>query len=339
MRPTLMTWMVVLGLAGASVLGAAAFAWPVTTSAWVLVAGWLACSLALGAQANLWIHDLTGGSWGTALRPHLKRARSTWPLISLLLVIAVGLLMPLLYPWAQDSWVPDTAKPHFQTIWLSSSFFFIRLLLAVLVLNAVFFLLPRHFEKQSDETKQTGHRRAGLAAAGLLVWASTVSLMGVDLIMSLAPSWYSSGFGLVLLAAQLKFGLAWATMKAAPHTSAPVRRDLGNLLLAYVLMWAYLEWVQFQIIWAENLPDEIGWYVVRLDTGWGYLALALVVFGLAAPLFLLLFRAVKENALALQATAALLCLMAVAETTWLILPSVGAEPASSTPQTSAGLNE
>ena len=302
----------------------AAFLWPTPASLAALILWWLACSLALGAQANLWIHDLTGGGrWGEVLRPYLAQVRSWWPVLSLAL-LAMPLFMPLLYPWAEPGWTSGAAKPTFQMSWFSPGFVFIRLLLYVLLLNSAMFLFPGWAQRR----RATSERKHGLAAIGLLIWAMIASLLGVDLIMSLTPEWYSSGFGLIVLVAQLKLGLAWATMKAAPHASRAVRRDLGNLLLGYTLMWAYLAWVQFQIIWAENLPDEIGWYVLRLQTAWRYLALILVVFGLFIPLFLLLFRSVKQHPRRLQAVAALIAFMAVIETAWMVLPSVGSEAGS-----------
>ena len=51
----------------------------------------------------------------------------------------------------------------------------------------------------------------------------------------------------------------------------PGRRvDLGSLLIAGVLLWAYLAFMQFLIIWEEDIPAEIGWYLKRLDGGWGW---------------------------------------------------------------------
>ena len=53
--------------------------------------------------------------------------------------------------------------------------------------------------------------------------------------------------------------------------------DFGKLLLAFVMLWAYLAFSQFLIIWAGNLPEEIPWYLQRIRGPWGYVALLLVV--------------------------------------------------------------
>ena len=71
--------------------------------------------------------------------------------------------------------------------------------------------------------------------------------------------------------------------------------DLGNLLLAFVMVWTYFSFSQFLIIWSGNLPSEIAWYELRLHNGWQFVALT--VFGLCfvAPFFNLLSRDVKQN--------------------------------------------
>jgi hypothetical protein len=66
------------------------------------------------------------------------------------------------------------------------------------------------------------------------------------------------------------------------RTPREIFHDLGNLLLMYVLTWAYLAFMQFLIIWVGNLPREIAWYVPRLQTGWVALGVILVVASLAS---------------------------------------------------------
>lgn len=167
----------------------------------------------------------------------------------------------------------------------------------------------------------TGKRKAW-AAAGLGMLALTLSSAGVDLIMSLQPDWYSSGFGLILICSAMKLGLAAAIVAGADFATPEQRRDLGNLLLMYVMLWGYVAFVQFQIIWAENLPREISWYVPRLQTAWKWTGVLLIVGGFFTPLLLLLSRRFKENGRCLRNLAGGLCFMAYVETAWLVMPSV-----------------
>ena len=66
-------------------------------------------------------------------------------------------------------------------------------------------------------------------------------------------------------------------------------------MLAFTMLWAYMSLAQFLIIWAENLPDEIPWYIRRFSGGWGYIGWFISIFHFCVPFFLLLMRFVKKN--------------------------------------------
>src|SRR5262245_34279647 len=72
--------------------------------------------------------------------------------------------------------------------------------------------------------------------------------------------------------------------------------DLGKLMLAFLMIWAYFAFSQFLIIWAGNLPEEIPWYVRRLQSSWRWIGLVLIVLHFALPFVLLLSRDLKRNA-------------------------------------------
>ena len=259
--------------------------------AWLLFLG-----LALGGMANLMLHNLTGGAWGTAVRPTFIAAARLVPLAALL-GIPVLLAMRHLYPIAESGWF--------------SAPFFVARSVIYLVLWSAFGLFLR--------TSVAG------SAIGLIVYVFTMSLAATDWIASLVPQWYSTGFGLVVAIGQMLGAMALAVASIGLRAPAPERQvfhDLGNLLLMYVMTWAYLAFMQFLIIWVGNLPREIAWYVPRLQTGWVALGVILVVFHFFAPLAILLFRSAKRSALFLGSLAAVLLAMHVIDVYWLVAPSV-----------------
>lgn len=281
-----------------------------------LAAWWTCAAAVLGSQANAWLHDLTGGAWGLPLRPIWRRLAATLPmLLVLMLPLAAGAW--LFYPWSQAGWTPGTDQPAFKAAWLSPAFVTARLILYAGLWQAC--LHPRRHMQGK-----------GASAACLIVYGLTASLASVDLILSLMPQWYSSGFGLIAITMQMKLGfalgVAGASRLAAGASGSRFRpdlgRDWGNLLLMYVLMWAYLAFVQFLIVWAENLPNEISWYLPRMQTGWIWLGGALVALDVFAPLMLLLFRSIKQDRQRLLALACLLCVLGWLESIWITLPSV-----------------
>src|SRR5581483_2352480 len=126
----------------------------------------------------------------------------------------------------------------------------------------------------------------------------------VDWLMSLEPNWFSTVYSAMLMIGQVVSVLAFAIAlllllvrfePLAALASPQHLVDLGNMLLAFVILWAYVSFSQFLIIWSGNLTDEIGWYLHRLRGGWQWLAVALVVFHFAVPFLLLLSRDLKER--------------------------------------------
>lgn len=307
---------------GAALLAVCALAWPLWPasffSAW-LVGWWFCLGVLLGALGNQCIHALTGGKWGEALRPATDylAARAGW---QMLLFVPLLFAWRALYPWASDPhWAADMTQPAFKQVWLSLPFALVR----ACVYLIVWWWLARVVSRP--------RLRRGAAAAVLAGYGVVVTLAAVDGIASLTPAWRSSSFGLVVSMGQFFAGSAfacWFVCRANAGMRAgiasgrqPITRDFGNLLMMYVLMWAYLAFTQFQIIWAENLPHEIGWYVPRLAGGWLWVGVALVVLHFFVPLILLLFRDIKDSPVRLGRLSAALVLVHVLDVIWLIVPS------------------
>jgi hypothetical protein len=261
--------------------------------AWLLFLG-----LALGGMANLMLHNLTGGRWGALVRPAFLAATRLVPLAALL-AIPVLFAMRSLYPIGDSGWF----SPGFFLL-RSIAYLLVWIILALLVLRT-----PSQ----------------GVSAAGLIVYTFSMSLAAVDWIGSLVPEWYSTAFGLVVGIGQMLGAMALAIAYIGLRTPPGQRelfQDLGNLLLMYVMTWAYLAFMQFLIIWVGNLPREISWYVPRLQTGWYAIGVALVLFHFFVPLAILLSRAAKRSPLFLGSLAAAVLVMHAIDVYWLVAPSV-----------------
>ena len=143
------------------------------------------------------------------------------------------------------------------------------------------------------------------AAPGLLAYALTTTFASVDWIMSLDPHWYSTIFGLLFIVGQGLTAFAFViAVLALLATTEPIAsyltsrhfHDLGKLLLAFVMLWAYSAFSQFLIIWGGNLPEEMPWYLERTTGSWGYVALVARVRAFRLPFTLLLSRDLKKQA-------------------------------------------
>ncbi len=281
---------------------------------------WLfALGVSLGALANLMVHRLTGGRWGETLRPPLVAAARLIPFVALLFVpLFAG--FRLVFPWAEAG-----AETH-ASWWLNEPFFLARSV-AWLVLWSVLARLWLRADRSDGGTR--GEMAKGVSAAGLVIYAFSVSLAAYDWIVSLEHAWYSSGFGLVVAVSQMLAGAAFGVAAAAwgqrdrPADEGARQRshDLGNLLLMYVLMWAWLAFMQFLIIWAANLPREISWYLPRLQTSWFLLGGLLAAGHFALPLLVLLSRRAKRAPLVLGLLAAALLCVNMADVFWMVMPA------------------
>jgi hypothetical protein len=286
--------------------------------------------IALGSLALLMLQHMTGGAWGMMIRRILEAGARTLPLVALLFVPVVFGLSRL-FIWAVPEIVATDAILQQKAPYLNPGFFFARAALYFVIWIALGLTLSRWSAAQDAQPPAGDERRFRLVSGpGLVIYGITVTFASVDWIMSLDPHWFSTIFGMLLMAGQALGALAFAVaVLAAVAEDAPFAgrlnpthlHDLGKLLFALVMFWAYLSFSQFLIVWAGNLPEEIPWFIERLHGGWQYVALVLLVGHFALPFLLLLSRDLKKNRRALAAMAVLILAMRFVDTYWLITPA------------------
>lgn len=267
--------------------------------------------LPFGALALCLAHDLTGGAWGESLHAPLRAAIATMPVPSLA-VLPLLLTLSDLYPWARHE--GDTG--HF---YLTPSFFVVRSLFYLILWNGLAVLRLR----QPDVCTMPR-----LSTIGLIILVLTGSFAAIDWAMSLEAPWSSSVYGLLAVAEWVLTGLAaaivialWPGFNGTHGKSGVADGSLGKLLLAVMLVVAYLAFMQFLIVWEENLTHEIPWYLRRLHTGWAIVAIIIVVLEFVLPVLLLLSRSAKRRPGLLAAIAGLILVGRLIEAWWLVLPA------------------
>jgi hypothetical protein len=251
------------------------------------------------------------------IRRFVESAAKTLPL-GALLVLPVLFGSRWVYHWTQRDDLPASQAQYFDP-----QFFVARTALYFLVWMTLTFLL----EKWSRDAAEGGDARRLrlLSGPGLLAWGFAATFAAIDWVMSLEPMWYSTVTGLMFIAGLLLSALSFAivgvalTGKYLTQGNAVVPdnlHNLGRLLLTFVMLWAYLAFSQLLIIWSENLPEEIQYYVRRLTGGWLWLGMILVLFHFAVPFFLLLSSNLKRSAGSLAALAGLIVLMRGVDLFW-----------------------
>jgi hypothetical protein len=284
----------------------------------------------LGCLGILMIHHLVGGTWGFAIQRALEASIRTFPVMALLFVpLLFGL--PDLFLWAQPGVVAHDPVLQQKAAYLNIPAFIVRAIIYFTVWIVLGFFLARWSNEQDHTTDPAPMQRLQtLSGPGLVLYGLTVTFSAIDWLMSLEPRWYSTIFGMLfmvsygLIALTFIIGVSYFLSRREPLAGimAPwVFNDLGNLLLAFVMLWAYLSFSQFLLVWVENLQHEIPWYLHRMNGGWGVIAVALIVFQFALPFVLLLSRTVKRRPATLYAVALGIALMHQIELYWFVAPT------------------
>jgi hypothetical protein len=285
--------------------------------------------ISLGCLAFGMVHQLSGGAWGVVVRRPIGAAARVLPVLTVLfLPIVFG--MGHLYVWTHaDVVAHDEALQH-KHLYLNTTFFLVRAAFYFLVWNGLSYVL----NALSVEQDRTGDPRIArkmqiVSAAGLIAYFITITFASFDWLMSIEPHWFSTIYGMLVLVGQglsamafLICAITWLSRRAPlDRIIVPVHlHDLGNLLLAFVMLWAYFSFSQYLIIWAGNLPPEISWYMHRLQTNWRFVGLGLVAFHFVVPFLLLLSRAIKRRGESLFKVAILVLVARLVDLWWLTAP-------------------
>lgn len=298
-----------IGLSGLLAPSAVAATW--------LTAVWFWLGLSLGCLSLFMIHQTTGGPWGETLKPFLKAGFALLPVTALLFLPLAWAIAPL-FPWWPPTEITHAAVLAKQS-YLNAPFQVIRLLVCLSVLVLLTLALG------GWQAPRPGRTRRAVSAGGLIVWALVSTVLIIDWVMALEPRFYSTMIGFVAASNQWLAALAFGLLAHCLVTREPMPlqrlQDLAGLLLAAVMFWVYIHFMQFLIIWSGNLPHEILWYLHRQGPGWGSVAVLLVLSCFVLPFVLLLSPRIRSSRRALAMIAALVLGGALLESAWLILPN------------------
>jgi hypothetical protein len=298
-----------------------------------LIAFLFVLGLALGSLALLMLQHLSGGQWGLVSRRVFEAASRTLPIVALAFIPILFGMRPL-FLWARPEAVQADAILQQKAPYLNVPFFTVRAVVYFAFWLLCMFLLNKWSAAQdrgeAAVTVEDTVRFRKVSAPGLLFLILTVTFASVDWIMSVDPHWYSTIFGLLTVLGQGLSALAFTIAVLALLARAGALdglvsprhfHDLGKLLLAFVMLWAYLSFSQFLIIWSGNLPEEIPWYIARIRGTWGAVAILLVIGHFALPFTLLLSRDLKRRGGLLANVAVAVLAMRLVDLIWLVAPT------------------
>lgn len=311
--------------------------------AW-LAACMLPWSISVGSLTLMLIVCLTGGRWGMAAWPWLAINARLIPLVALLFVPWM-FGISIIYPWANSDiltqfentenrqWlfqVPFTIgrTVFYFAVWTGLAWFAtggasIKQLVAD---------LAQSFDKPSAKgevvTSPAAGRSTAVAGLGLIAILMTVTWAGIDWVMSFDPFFTSTLFGaligmgamLAAMSAAVAAVCFWNPLQAASVDDKAIA-DLSNLLLTFLMLWAYFSFAHFLIMWSGDLPEEAAFYVARKSGLWGWIAPVLSIGGFIVPFLCLFSRNFKRDPKKVGILAVGLLVVRVVELWWMVLPA------------------
>lgn len=290
--------------------------------------------IGIGGLGILILQHLTGGAWGIVIRRTAEACSRTLPIIALLFVpLAIGVANHSIYEWTHL--IGEDEAVNWRQPYLTPFWFIVRAAMYFALLWIMQHLLNKWSlrQDQSDDFEtalKMAEDSSKFSGPTMVFYVLVVSFAAIDWVMTLDPHWYSTIWGLL-------FATGWAlscfcfsvALLAVLANKAPMNRvlgsrhfqDIGKLMLALVMVWAYFNFSQFLIIWSGNLPEETRWYLTRMEGAWGVIGILLIVFHFAFPFLVLLNRDLKRNAKWLAATAIFILILRMVDMFYLIGPS------------------
>lgn len=287
--------------------------------------------IAVGSIALLMLQHLTGGGWGFVIRRILEASTRTIPFMAILFIPILLGAHSLYHHWMDPEEMAKHEVVAFKAPYLNFPFFTIRAVVYFAVWIALTYFLSRWslLQDRTADNRYTKKMRM-LAGPGMVALIFTVTFASVDWYMSLEPEWFSTIYGFIYVASWTLSALAFTIAALAMLSKdEPLKRivaplhfhDLGKLLLALVMLWAYFAFSQYLIIWSGNLPEEITYYLRRTHGLWGAVIVGIVILHFAAPFLFLLSRSLKRDPRKLVLVALLIIVMRMIDLIWMLAPA------------------
>ena len=286
--------------------------------------------IAVGSLALLMLQHLTGGGWGLVIRRVLEAATRTLPFMAVLF-IPIVLGSHSLYPWRNQEELAEHPVVQFKAPFLNLPFFTIRaaVYFGVWIVLAYFLNQWSLLQDRTADVRYTKRMRV-LSGPGMVALIFAVTFASIDWYMSLEPEWFSTIYGFIFVASWSLSALAFVIAAMAILAKRePLGRivkplhfqDLGKLMLALVMLWAYFAFSQYLIIWSGNLPEEIVYYIDRTHGIWGAVIIGIFLLHFAAPFLFLLSRGLKRDPGRLILVALLVIVMRMIDLVWMLVPA------------------
>lgn len=266
-------------------------------------------SLVMGALFLVMIQHLCAAQWMVPLRRMWEHLACLVPVLGLLFVpILLNVLLTgkgsAVYSWTNGLASQAGLSPGKQIFLQPLTFAIITLFLF-----GLWTVLAHGLRRQSLRQDQTGSDTCRKAmrlwsAAGMVIYAFTITVASALWMQSVEPQFISTIYGVYYFSGSVWAGLAFTWLLVLVHrrtgallkvTGTSTYHDLGVMLLAFTLFYAYIHYSQYFLIWNAAIPEETFWYVKREQGSWSYVGLLLVVGHFFVPFLILLKEELRRS--------------------------------------------
>jgi hypothetical protein len=296
----------------------------------------LVLGLTLGSLGLLMMQHLTGGNWGIIIRRPLEAAaQNVWLVFLMFLPIVVG-MHSLYHAWIDPEHRKAEPLSPLQQKYLTSNGFLIRAVIYFAIWAALMLLFNSWSRRQDVDQEDRALRRHFKlwSGPGIILYVVAMTFASIDWVMSLSPHWASTIYGFIFVAGQTVSSLALMIVVVVllagsePFANVLHKRhlhDLGKLLFAFTMLWAYFDFSQLLIIWSGNQPEEISFYRTRLYGEWGVVAVVVLLFTFALPFTVLLSSDLKRNPRLISKVALWMIVFRLVDLYWMTRPEFTAK--------------
>jgi hypothetical protein len=246
--------------------------------------------ITMGALAFYAIQQVAQAGWSPVLFRVMQGITSyllPGSIIFFILLLASGFHMNHIFTWMAEGVTKKGSANYDEIIagksgYLNFPFWIIRATLFLTVWN-----LYRYFSRKNclsqDESNDNIYYKKNfkMSAAFLVFFIVSESIMSWDWIMSFDPHWFSTLFGWYVFASFFVSGITTIQMVTLylkskgylENVNSSHIHDLSKFMFGISVFWTYLWFSQFMLIWYANIPEEVTYFVTRINvygiTFWG----------------------------------------------------------------------
>jgi len=221
--------------------------------------------------------------------------------------------------------------------YLNLDFFYVRVGIYFLIWIVMALFMWKNSVAQDDNKDPKLTIKMGKVSAGtMFFFAMSLTFAVFDMIMSLDYAWFSTIFGVIyfsggvvgIMAALI---IASFVLQKKGYLKGAVTtehyHDMGKLMFAFVIFWAYVSFSQFMLIRYPDIPEETGWFLIRwtqsaTDAGWRNWSIWIPMIHFVIPFALLMSRHVKRNHVTVTLMAVWMLVASYLHIYWEVMPTL-----------------